>query len=174
MERPVNKLKLLLRIILCWYSADCLQNDTCTQPFISMCHKLWPSIGVDAELQNIFMKMLLFVSNNSLPGKSIVGLATSSPKHLMECLKISVFSLACKAISSTPPFSVNSAAFLNSIIEYCTSETSKPKTGHANMEVLQTALKIVTNCCSCVEGRMLIAKVSRHCPIRIGRTFFQV
>lgn len=82
-----------------------------------------------------------------------------------------IFSLACKAISSTPPFSVNSAAFLNSIIEYCTSETSKPKTGHANMEVLQMALKIVTNCCSCVEGRMLIAKVSRHCPIRIGRTF---
>lgn len=75
---------------------------------------------------------------------------------------ISKIVIACKAISSSTPFSVNSSALLNAIIEYCTSETSKPKTTQTNMEVLHMALKIVTNCCSCVEGRMLIAKVI--CP----------
>lgn len=57
-----------MHIIVCWYSSDCLQDDECIQPLISLCHKFWP-IGTDAELQLIFMNMLLFISNNSLPGK---------------------------------------------------------------------------------------------------------
>lgn len=67
-EKYVKKLKFLMHIIVCWYSSDCLQDEECIQPLISICHKFWP-IGTDAELQSIFMKMLLFISNNSLPGK---------------------------------------------------------------------------------------------------------
>lgn len=68
-EKFVYKLKLLLRMILCWFSVDCLQDEECISPFILACQKFWPSIGIDADLQNIFMKMLMFISNNSLPGK---------------------------------------------------------------------------------------------------------
>lgn len=68
-EKYVKKLKLLLHIMVCWFSADCFQNVECIYPFVSICQKLWPSIGVDAELQSIYMKTLFFISNNSFPGK---------------------------------------------------------------------------------------------------------
>lgn len=68
MEKYARKLKFLMHIIVCWYSSDCLKDEDCLQSLISICHKFWP-IGTDAELQIVFMKMLLFISDNSLPGK---------------------------------------------------------------------------------------------------------
>lgn len=70
----------------------------------------------------------------------------------------------CKALSTPPPYSVNSSAFLHSIIEHCVAETGRPKTEQTKMETLQLAMKIITNCCCCVEGRLLITKVcySQH------------
>lgn len=56
-------------MILCWYSVDCLGDVDCIHAIVSVCQKFWPSIGADAELQKTFMKMLLFLTNNSLPGK---------------------------------------------------------------------------------------------------------
>lgn len=68
-EKYVKKLKLLLHIMLCWYSADCLQEMDDITAFIPICQKFWISIGVDAELQMVYMKTLFFISNNSYPGK---------------------------------------------------------------------------------------------------------
>lgn len=161
-EKFVCKLKLLLRMILCWFSVDCLQDEECTAPFIAACQKFWPSIGIDADLQNIFMKMLLFISNDSLPGKTKSQILI---KYFIIRIVNEYFAFsACKAISTTPQFTIGSNAFLHSIIEYCVAETSKPKTGQANLDILQMALKIVTNCCCCVEGRMIIFKVSENLP----------
>lgn len=67
-EKYVRKLKLLMHIIVCWYSSDCLQDEECLQSLIRISHKFWP-IGADADLQTVFMRMLFFISNNSLPGK---------------------------------------------------------------------------------------------------------
>lgn len=60
-------------MITCWYSVDCLEDDECIQPIIAVCHKFWPTIGVDAGLQNDFMKMLQFISYNSLPGNGFLN-----------------------------------------------------------------------------------------------------
>lgn len=56
-------------MILCWYSADCLKDPDCIHAVISICQKFWPTIGADAELKNVFIKMLMFLTSNSLPGK---------------------------------------------------------------------------------------------------------
>lgn len=69
-------------------------------------------------------------------------------------------STVCKALCTAPQFSGSTSAFLNSIVEFCIAETGKPKTTQANMEILELALKIVANCCDCVEGRVLIIKVN--------------
>lgn len=61
---------------------------------------------------------------------------------------------------SSAQFSIGSSTLLNSIVEFCVAETSKPKTTTANLETLEMTLKTVSNCCCCVEGRLLIAKVS--------------
>lgn len=74
-------------------------------------------------------------------------------------MKIWDFIIVCKALSVAPSFTVSPHAFLQLIVEYCVAETGKPKTAQANMETLELALKIVTNCCCCVEGRVLIARV---------------
>ncbi|XP_055312030.1 uncharacterized protein LOC129574273 isoform X2 [Sitodiplosis mosellana] len=129
-EKRIIKLKLLFNVVRFLYSSDCLQDDELIQPIIGVCYEFWPM--VEAGLQSVFMKMLLFISNNSLP--------------------------VCKALSVAPPVSVAPHAFLQSIVEYCVTETGKPKTAQANMETLELALKIVTNCCCCVEGRVLIGR----------------
>lgn len=54
-----------------WYNCDCLQDVECIQPIVGVCYKFWPTIGVDAALQNAFMKMLVIISNDSLPGKNL-------------------------------------------------------------------------------------------------------
>ncbi|XP_031630428.1 uncharacterized protein LOC116345312 [Contarinia nasturtii] len=131
-EKYIEKLKHLLHLILCWYCDDCLQDVECIQPIIGSCQKFWPSIGIKTELQTVFLKMLLYLSNNSLP--------------------------VCKTLSTSPPFSVGSSVFLHSIIEYCVAETGKPKTEQTKMETFQLAMQIVTNCCCCIEGRVLITK----------------
>lgn len=66
----------------------------------------------------------------------------------------------CKAISTAAQFSVGGQAFLGSIIEYAIAETGKPKQPKADMDMLEMTLKIVTNCCSCVEGRSYLKKVN--------------
>lgn len=68
-EKHVNRLKSLMQIIVCWFSVDCMQGEDCIRAFVLVCQRFWPTIGVDADLQSIFMKMLLFVTEKSLPGK---------------------------------------------------------------------------------------------------------
>lgn len=69
--------------------------------------------------------------------------------------------IVCKALSVIPSFTIGGTAFLQLIVEYCVTETSKPKAVQANMETLEIALKIVTNCCLSVEARQLIARVRK-------------
>lgn len=46
-------------------------NDECIERLMSICSKLFPTIGVSSDVQFVFLKMLLFVSDDSLPGKQI-------------------------------------------------------------------------------------------------------
>lgn len=70
-EPFLNRLKMLLSIVLSWYSSDCLQNIDSIQTLVCICHKFWPTIGVNADLQLRMMNMLLFISDDSLPGRHI-------------------------------------------------------------------------------------------------------
>lgn len=69
-EKFFNQLKQLLNIILSWYSSDCLQDVDCIQALLGICQKFWATIGANAELQMVMLNMLLFISEDSLPGKT--------------------------------------------------------------------------------------------------------
>lgn len=53
----------------------------------------------------------------------------------------------------------NSQTLLQFIIEHAVSETSKPKQPNSNLEHLELTLRTISNCCSCVEGRIQLTKV---------------
>lgn len=53
----------------------------------------------------------------------------------------------------------NSQTILQIIIDHVVSETSKPKQPNSNLEGLELTLRTISNCCSCVEGRIQLMKV---------------
>lgn len=67
------------------------------------------------------------------------------------------FDSVCKAMTSV--VIGNSQSMLQMIAEYCSSESCKVKNPQTNLEALSLALRVVSNCCSCFEGRNQINKV---------------
>lgn len=53
----------------------------------------------------------------------------------------------------------NSQTVLQLITEHAVAETSKPKQPNSNLELLELTLRTISNCCSCVEGRIQLTKV---------------
>lgn len=54
----------------------------------------------------------------------------------------------------------NSQSMLQLYSEYVMAETARAKHPQADLQMLELSLRIITNCCSCVEGRMQLSKVS--------------
>lgn len=122
-------------MIISWYSCDCLEDLECIQSLVKMCIRLWPCLGFHFETHTRFMKMLLFLSDDSLP--------------------------VCKAMATISATSAGGANqnLLQTIVDYCVNETNKAKNAQANLTILELGLRISSNCCSCIEGRLLINKV---------------
>lgn len=128
-------MKLLFNMVISWYSCDCLEDTECIQSLVKMSIRLWPCLRFHFETHSRFMKMLLFLSDDSL--------------------------LVCESMASIP-VSIGGSGnqnLLHTIIDYCVNETSKAKNAQANLTILELGLRVASNCCSCFEGRLLINKV---------------
>lgn len=99
-------------------------------------NQIWPILKINYECQVQFLKMILFLSDDSLP--------------------------FCKLMSTNIRIKNGSGLhnLLEMIIEFCINETGKVKAAQTNLNALNMGLRIVSNCCSCIEGRLLISKVS--------------
>lgn len=128
-------MKLLFNMVISWYSCDCLEDIECIQSLVKMCIRLWPCLGFDFDTQSRFMKMLLFLSDDSLPF----------------CKSMATISISIGGVGNQN--------LLHTIIDYCVNETNKAKNPQANLTILELGLRVVSNCCSCIEGRLLINKV---------------
>lgn len=129
-EPIVTELTLLIGIIKNWFT-----NDTIAEKNISgLCRiilKLWPWTNTNNELQLEFMECLVFLSQNSiLFAKGIVGIHPGFSQTLLNLIFVSV-----------------------------SSESSKIKTLKCNFNLLQAGLRVLTNCCLTIEGRIQITKV---------------
>lgn len=151
-------------MVISWYSCDCLEDDECIQPLVKMCIRLWPCLAFNFDTQSRFMKMLLFLSDDSLPG--ILGVTfywENFHMFFFFCfLIIYSFLLVCKSMASISLSIIGNSRqnLMHAIIDYCVNETNKAKNPRANLTILELGLRIVSNCCSCVEGRLLINKVT--------------
>lgn len=135
-EKYAAKMRLLFNMVISWYSCDCLEDIECVQSMVQTCIRLWPCLAINFDTQSRFMKMLLFLSDDSLP--------------------------VCKSMASiTISMGGNGTQnLLHIILDYCVSETNKAKNPQANLTILELGLRVVSNCCSCIEGRILINKVN--------------
>lgn len=120
-------------MVISWYSCDCLEDIECVQSVVKMCIRLWPCLGFSFDAQSRFMKMLLFLSDDSLP--------------------------FCKSMATISLGSGHSQNLLHAIVDFCVNDTTKAKNAQADLTILELGLRIVSNCCSSVEGRILINKV---------------
>lgn len=138
MEKIMRKLRLLINIIINWYSKDCIQCIDTIKILLPIFMQIWPNLKISYDCQVHFMKMILFLSEDSMP--------------------------FCK-LMATNGRNRNSGGtqnLLELLIEFCVSETGKIKTASNNLNALDMGLRIVSNCCSCIEGRLLISKVSNN------------
>lgn len=132
----MRKLRLLFDIVTNWYSNDCVQDIETIRSLLQVCVPLWPNLKISYESQAQFLKMMLFLSEDSLP--------------------------FCKLMATSVRIRSGAGAtnLLEMIVEFCVAETGKAKTAQTNLSALEMGLRIVSNCCSCIEGRLLIGKVS--------------
>lgn len=84
------------------------------------------------QLQQIFLKILIVLSEHSV--------------------------LMCRAMSTL--FKGYSHTILQLLTIYVTNETAKVKHSINNILQLEMSLYVISNCCSCIEGRLQLAKVS--------------
>lgn len=161
MDKLLHKLKLLLSIVLSWFSVDCLHDNECIQKLLKMCLKLWPIISTNSEVQIVYMRMLLHLSHNSLPGS--IQFTTTARRQVSLTGAIFFFFLlrtVCKAIATVSHGAGQSMTLLQLLIKYCVNETAKVKSPQTNFIVLELALQVISNCCACIECRLMIIKVN--------------
>lgn len=64
----LTKLKYLYKIILNWFSMDCLDSEPNILTFCNFSLILWPWICTNLDIQCIYMNTLAVLSEDSLPG----------------------------------------------------------------------------------------------------------
>lgn len=105
------------------------------QRFCLIVVRTWPWTGADKQLQLVFMRSLAFACEDSVP--------------------------VCKAMSTVRNSSSSSSStVLQLSAELATSETTKAKCPSGDLQLLSLSLAIVSNCCSCIEGRQFVWKTN--------------
>lgn len=120
-----------MSLISSWYERSTLINDTHIEVLVRNFINLWPWANTDSSLELKYMTALVFISEDSLP--------------------------VCKAIA-TVPYGCPKSLF-KLIVELVQKTSNKVKVAKYSTDLLRTSLRVLSNCCSSVEGRSQIGKV---------------
>lgn len=153
-EPIIAQLKWLYNILMHWFSKDCLIDEVVIGRLCQIIIQTWPWSGANSAFQLLVIKTLAFISEDSVPGE--FNISTVIMKF--GAATILLFSV-CKAMATCNVR--NSQTVLQVVTEHVVSETSKPKQPNSNLESLELTLRTISNCCSCVEGRIQLTKVMR-------------
>lgn len=126
----VEELSFLAGIISAWFLQDILVHQTNVTHICKLFLQFWPWISNNRDLENDFMKALVCLTENSI--------------------------VVCKSLTITYPGHPH--AILKLIIAAATAETGKVKGMKSELILLTLCLRVIINCCSCHEGRVMIAK----------------
>lgn len=130
---------------------EILQDPAIISRLLRVFIHIWPWVSTSNEMLHQFMKLLATICEDSLPGKFRCVFSFNSSF-------ISFRFLVCKAMTAVVVG--NSQSMLQLVATYCTKESVKVKYQQSNLDVLDLALLVLSNCCACFEGRNQIYKVS--------------
>lgn len=131
-EPIVEEMGALLNIICAWYEYSTLLEQSGIDQLIKNLISLWPWTEIDANLRLQFINCLIAVSEDSIP--------------------------VCMTLSQ-PPYG-QQHSLLKRIVDVAMHETVRVKAINVNLELLRSALRVMINCSSCVEGRVVVSKLN--------------
>ncbi|XP_037896420.1 uncharacterized protein LOC119641702 [Glossina fuscipes] len=130
----IQNLQLLLTFLLYWHSAQTtiITDDSVAAEVSRILIQLWPWSPHSADLKLVILQVCAFLSERSI--------------------------VVCKQFVT-----INSSAFAHSILQLVdktvTTETTKVKAVSTDcMPIIVAGLRVLMNCCSCVEGRTALQK----------------
>ncbi|XP_055593623.1 protein rotatin homolog [Uranotaenia lowii] len=128
----VEELSSIADIIAAWFEHDLLVHQNNINRLCKMFLQLWPWIGNNQELEVAFIKALVCLTENSI--------------------------IVCK--SFTVSFPGHPHSILKLVIATVTAETVKVKGIKSDLSLLRLSLRVLINCISSQEGRLLVSKLN--------------
>ncbi|XP_065076156.1 protein rotatin homolog [Ochlerotatus camptorhynchus] len=126
----VEELSFIAGILSAWFVRDILVHQANINYICRLFLQFWPWIKSNRELEAAFMKALVCLTENSI--------------------------VVCKSLSI--PYAGHPHSILKLTIAAVTAETGKVKGPNSEITLLGLCLRVLMNCCSCHEGRVMITK----------------
>lgn len=131
-KRPIiQELGLLAGLISSWYCRTPMSDMEHVEHLLKCLSNVWDWTFHDWQLHLKFLTLLMVLSEKSL--------------------------IVCRALSTVQI--LNQPTFIKRVAEIAKSETKKVKGPNVSCGRLKVAVRILTNCCSCIEGRIQLLKV---------------
>lgn len=152
-NKIVGQFKMLYGVLLNWYNSDCLEDISVIEHICNISLKLWPWTNISFNFQLIFLNCLCFLSEDS-----VFGITLNYSIRLDCCQFFLLIFIVCKSFSS---YRIGtSASLLQKVAELVQIGTTRVKHPTSDLSALSKAMRILTNCCSCIEGRSFLTKVN--------------
>lgn len=130
-KKPIiQELGLLASLISSWYCRVPMINLNHVEELLQSFNNVWDWTFHDYHLHLRFLTVLMILSEKSL--------------------------IVCKALSTS--CGLNQPPFLQRVADIAKKETTKPQ--EKDNERLKLAVRVLINCCSCIEGRSLLVKIN--------------
>lgn len=127
----VEELDLLFDLLIGWFAVESLLDLELVDQLCTVLLKLWSWMVTNQKLQIKFVRLLVLVSEDSVP--------------------------ICKSFASQ--YSTVSPSVLQLLCQMIAQEMNKVKHPKFNLALLRASVRVLINCCCCVEGRILIGKL---------------
>jgi hypothetical protein len=117
---------------------------------------LWSWATANSKIEIAFLKCLSIISKDCVTGNIVFF-------QIFNCMLTSILFLfcihkVCKCL--TLHYEGVPHAILKLLITTMVMETVKAKSPKTNFDILKLGFDVLVNCCACIEGRILIVKVS--------------
>lgn len=127
----VEELELLFDLLIGWFAVESLLNVEQVERLSQVVLKFWSWIAANQRLQIKFVRLLVLLSEDSVP--------------------------VCKSFASQ--YSSVSPSVVQLVTQMITQEMSKVKHPKFNLSLLRGCIRVLINCCCCVEGRLQMGKL---------------
>lgn len=127
----VEELELLFDLLIGWFAVESLIDVEAVEALSVVLLKLWSWMVTNQKLQIKFVRLLVLLSEDSVP--------------------------ICKSFASQ--YSSVSPSVVQLLCQMITQEMNKVKHPKFNLSLLRASIRVLINCCCSVEGRILMAKL---------------